>query len=806
MTAGSADDTNGAAAPPTAGSGAPTTGAAAPPTTGSAARTNGATAGHAPVLRSSSAGISKPRRGGGRPAAAVWKYFTEEKVNGTVCGSRCLACGEIRSDKQRNPTNLAKHAYHCPKMSFVDKLSLWTNTRSLQKFPKPVPIRAVARTSSEDIVIGNGLGLLPGILAEEETDLRDAQDAGKRTNGATSREKALMKNFVDRISPQDIEEIRKLILRFFVANNIAFSIAECETFSALLKKLRPAFVYANGLPSRYSLSGPYLDALYEDVKQKVDAYIKAFLDAGGKMTLVLDGWDNTNRSHVVNLICVLKEAAVFLDSVVVGEENQTAEAQASLVRTVIEPYGAAESFAAVGSDNTSSCLNMRQIVADTYPGIVSLNDQSHVANLAISDICKTPFCKRVLEKVLVINNFIMNHQYVLAAYRRLMDKFNAGLRASGGASSSEEATSFVAAVEVTDCEDDEQSRLETERTSVNFTTVAKTRFGYRVDIAERCLRNKKVVQEMVDDVSYLRSKIASSPTAKAALNEFLAVVDNRQTWKEIKTLLELLTPMRVYLRAFDKDSMDLTVVYPKTIAMVSEYEKLLNAVKENTESSCAKSEATAIMKAIVKRTDGPLDQQVRVTLLQDIHYLAAAVNPLTPGEDFADLTEPALNAFRNFMANSSVFFTEDVLRDKTENERCQMFYKDLMEFFSGKSPRFVFGRKNFTAGCDIAGFWTSAGKDTPLLSKVGEWISFLSASSCAVERSFSAQKAIHSKTRNRLLSERVRKLMFVRWNLRLLAGFGPEVADAIDELATELDAAIDEAEEEGEDAVEVVSE
>ena len=32
------------------------------------------------------------------------------------------------------------------------------------------------------------------------------------------------------------------------------------------------------------------------------------------------------------------------------------------------------------------------------------------------------------------------------------------------------------------------------------------------------------------------------------------------------------------------------------------------------------------------------------------------------------------------------------------------------------------------------------------------------------------------------------------------------MADAIDELATELDAAIDEAEEEGEDAVEVVSE
>lgn len=255
------------------------------------------------------------------------------------------------------------------------------------------------------------------------------------------------------------------------------------------------------------------------------------------------------------------------------------------MKTFIEPYGAMKAFAAAGSDNTSSCMIMRQIVADAYPGIVSLNDQSHVASLAITDMCKTSFCKRVIAKVLVINNLIMNHQYVLAVYCRLMAKFNTALKAAGGSVESDEATVFLAPVDDADEKIDSDPVRQPEETSVNFMTVAKTRFAYRVDIAERRIRNKKVVQEMVDDISYLISKVDSSSTAQATLNEFLAVVDGRQTWTDIKVLFEILTPMRIYLRAFDKDLIDLTVVYSKTTDMIQKYESLLVGVEESTEST-----------------------------------------------------------------------------------------------------------------------------------------------------------------------------------------------------------------------------
>eukprot|EP00171_Calliarthron_tuberculosum_P016267 IDg16267t1 len=81
------------------------------------------------------------------------------------------------------------------------------------------------------------------------------------------------------------------------------------------------------------------------------------------------------------------------------------------------------------------------------------------------------------------------------------------------------------------------------------------------------------------------------------------------------------------------------------------------------------------------------------------------------------------------MANSSSLFSKSDLRDADEDARCLVFSKELMSFASSE--------------------------DTPLLAKVERWVSFLSGSSCAVER----------------------------WNLRLLVGFRPEVADTLEELA-----------------------
>ncbi|XP_074100402.1 uncharacterized protein LOC141528314 [Cotesia typhae] len=55
------------------------------------------------------------------------------------------------------------------------------------------------------------------------------------------------------------------------------------------------------------------------------------------------------------------------------------------------------------------------------------------------------------------------------------------------------------------------------------------------------------------------------------------------------------------------------------------------------------------------------------------------------------------------------------------------------------------------------------------LSKVAEKILSLPATSAATERSFSTQGWIHSKKRNKLTNERVKKITYISYNMKLFA-------------------------------------
>eukprot|EP00173_Palmaria_palmata_P004658 Plantae.Rhodophyta-Palmaria_palmata.ctg6783.p1 GENE.Plantae.Rhodophyta-Palmaria_palmata.ctg6783~~Plantae.Rhodophyta-Palmaria_palmata.ctg6783.p1 ORF type:complete len:494 (-),score=98.26 Plantae.Rhodophyta-Palmaria_palmata.ctg6783:161-1576(-) len=458
---------------------------------------------------------------------------------------------------------------------------------------------------------------------------------------------------------------------------------------------------------------------------------------------------------------------------------------------------------------------MRDIISKKHPGIVSLNDQSHVANPALTDLLKTPFGKRVLTKAASINVFIINHQHVLAYYCKLMKSYKAGLKAAAESSSGapQEALEFLdilsdlAQLGLDDVDDDDDEEAgeedgteaaataEVATTAINFIHLCHTRMCCKLDVLERCDRNRKVLADLVYDESKIRSLVGSASTARAAREEFISNDEDKQQWIDIKSLIVIATPMRVYLRRFDKDSVDLTTVYPETLKMCDTYGELFRKLKGDSNSSCSFLEVNLMAAALERRVHGPTNRSVKVLLLQPIHYLAAAVNPLTSQSEFSKLFAPGTSAFKRFMANSPTFFSEAILNESSEEDRCKTFGKELMEFVSNTSPPFVAGKMIYSEGCDLAGFWLTFGSDTPLLAQVGRWISHLSASFCPAERSFSTQRAIQTKTRNRLLANRVRKLMFVRWNLRLLAGLSPEVADAMEKLAAEIDVAISDAQE-----------
>lgn len=124
------------------------------------------------------------------------------------------------------------------------------------------------------------------------------------------------------------------------------------------------------MPNRRKLWGVMLDDFYEGVRAEVLGLVRLFLERGGRMTLIIDAWEDVNHAHVVNFLAVMGNATVFLDSVSVGDVNQTAEKQAENVQSILDSFGEAKAFEAVCKNNTQSCVNMRESIVHKNPGMV----------------------------------------------------------------------------------------------------------------------------------------------------------------------------------------------------------------------------------------------------------------------------------------------------------------------------------------------------------------------------------------------------------------------------------------------------
>jgi Protein of unknown function (DUF 659) len=169
------------------------------------------------------------------------------------------------------------------------------------------------------------------------------------------------------------------------------------------------------LPSRRNLGG-WMDDLYMDVKKRVTDLLVSWAKQGIS-TLALDGWENVNKYHVVNFLCISGCAAIFLDSIDTGSESQTAERQASVAQEVMDAHGAADCFSAVATDSAESCMTMRASLAVKFPGLVPLGDQARIANLMFVDMLKMPWASAVVENACFVGAYIRGRQTLSSQYR-----------------------------------------------------------------------------------------------------------------------------------------------------------------------------------------------------------------------------------------------------------------------------------------------------------------------------------------------------------------------------------------------------
>jgi hypothetical protein len=218
------------------------------------------------------------------------------------------------------------------------------------------------------------------------------------------------------------------------------------------------------------------------------------------------------------------------------------------------------------------------------------------------------------------------------------------------------------------------------------------------------------------------------------------------------------------------------------------------------------------------RMYGPITSRVRVVHLQPIHYLATLLDPSQFDTDRACLYfDKGKEALTQYFISSPRVFRENELTRLTVEDRMGVLRFQLSAFVSGTGS-FAGGVQHRGVGCKqlIVGsaWWRFFGSDYKELSRSAVTILSLSPSSCVVERSFSQQKNIHSLLRNRLEHSKVRKLMYVYWNLRFLDNMPLDMVDMFesvleldedDDVVASLRSAVgDEEEEDDDDVVECV--
>lgn len=111
------------------------------------------------------------------------------------------------------------------------------------------------------------------------------------------------------------------------------------------------------------------------------------------VTLLFDGWENVNGQVAVNVLLQTESTIksgrrIFLNTIYTGAKSVTATAYQAELDAVMKQLGRHGTIFAVTSYNTTSCLNAIRYYAESFHGVVSINDEAHVADLLMNDYFK----------------------------------------------------------------------------------------------------------------------------------------------------------------------------------------------------------------------------------------------------------------------------------------------------------------------------------------------------------------------------------------------------------------------------------
>jgi hypothetical protein len=169
----------------------------------------------------------------------------------------------------------------------------------------------------------------------------------------------LIKEFaIPVVSKEQKVQFQKHIAMHYYATGSSFQRVENVHLIAAIKTLRPD----DGLlPNRRQLATSLLDACHKDVKTKV---AKGMI--GATSCLISDGWSNINNDAIINYMAASLEFALFLESVLTGQQGHDHKFIADDIKHVIREHPSTI-FAGAVTNNTSTNKKAWGLLQITFP-------------------------------------------------------------------------------------------------------------------------------------------------------------------------------------------------------------------------------------------------------------------------------------------------------------------------------------------------------------------------------------------------------------------------------------------------------
>ncbi|XP_048131980.1 uncharacterized protein LOC115732504 isoform X2 [Rhodamnia argentea] len=643
----------------------------------------------------------------------LWRFITKLANHGDAGGNCSWKCNFCEKDFKSSYTRIRAHLLmisgrgiaKCGKVEKQDLLEMErldkeVNDRLQSNAPRNVPLPPSSCSSVQ----------MDSTFDSKKRKMGSGSGSGSGSGGAI--EKAF--NISQR------EHLDHLIARMFYSAGLPFNLANNPYF-------HEAFTYA----ANHNIAGyvpPKFNLLRTTLLQKEKANIESLCTPIKKMwkdkgvSIVSDGWSDSQRRPLINFMAVSDGNPMFIKSVDCSNERKDMHFIFNLLKEVIIEVGH-ENVVQVITDNASNCKGAGQLIEQEFPSIVWTPCVVHTLNLALKNICAAKnveanevaydecnWITKIVDDVMQIKNFIMNHSMRLAIYNEFIH--------------------------------------------LKLLSVADTRFASMIVMLKRFKLIKNGLQNMVICEKWSTYRDDNQGRARFVKEKVL----DDLWWDSIDYILSFTAPIYDMLRVCDTDKPCLHLVYDMWDLMIEKVKKVIymHEVKRLHEESTFYEVVHKILVDRWTRNNTPL------------HCLAHALNP---NDQWLDEDSTRVSPHMDYEINEE---RKKCLRKYFPNEdelyKVSVEYAD----FACNSGRFQDPhsiRDRYFMEPKM--WWVEHGACAPMLQKIAfKLLAQPSSSSCA-ERNWSTYSFVQSARRHRMTPRRAEDLVFIHSNLRLLSRKDP---------------------------------